>query len=159
MLQFVLAFAKRKLPNINFLSVLLLKSSIWKIWQDQVFFVRLKTDCKWLPISPSKIFKIDHNKRNSISVGLSRYQDKFRAYASINSKLRLPSPWEIELLKISSFKFPPSGSKLCLNALSKLIFWKRKTQRSWLSTHLPSFKNLDPVDLYFWAIRSRKWSP
>ena len=57
----------------------------------------------------SKFFNTDHSKRNSISVGLSKYRDKFRAYASINSKLRLPYPLEIKLLKISSFKFPPRG--------------------------------------------------
>ena len=42
-------------------------------------------------------------------------------YASVNSKLQLPSPVEIELLKIS-----PSGPKLCSNALTKFIFFFRK---------------------------------
>ena len=45
-------------------------------------------------------------------------------YASVNSKLQLPSPVEIELVKIS-----PPGPKLCSNALTKFIFiLERKTQ-------------------------------
>ena len=65
-------------------------------------------------------------------------------YASVNSKLQLTSPMEFELLKIS-----PPGPKLCSNTPNQVLFFlERKTQRPWLSTHLPSFKTLGLADLY-----------
>ena len=65
-------------------------------------------------------------------------------YASVNSKLQLPSSVKIEL-----WKLVPPGPKLCSNALTKFIFFlERKTQWPWLSTHLPSFKTLGLADLY-----------
>lgn len=46
--------------------------------------------------------------------------------SSINSKLRLPSPGRIELLKFSPFKYPPLGPKLRSNALTKSICLKKE---------------------------------
>ena len=50
----------------------------------------------------------------------------------------------------------PRGQELCSNAPSN-FFCKTQNQRLWLFTPWPSFKS-DLEDLFFWAIRSRKWN-
>ena len=47
---------------------------------------------------------------------------------------------------IRNFNSPLWGWKLV--SLNTRPLWKRKTQRPWLSIHLPSFKTLDLVDLF-----------
>ena len=55
-----------------------------------------------------------------------------------------PHPW-----KLNSWKLVPRGQNYVQMPLTKFIFYlERKTQRPWLSTHLPSFKTLGLADLY-----------
>lgn len=98
-------------------------------------------------------------KRNSISVDLSRYWSKFHTLHRSIRRFNFPP-----LGRLNSWLFPlnpppplPPGAKIMFKCQTQVHFLKKEKWRPWLSTHLPGFKTLDLVDLYFWVICSRKW--
>ena len=61
-----------------------------------------------------------------------------------------PPLWKLNSEKLA-LQIPTPKTKIMLKCLKLIFFWKRKTRRSWLFTHLLSSKTLDLAELYFFS--------